>query len=662
MEKRSERKNLFVLAIVVLLLVPGYGRASTDTINVVDILYQSYGMKEEITIVADREFSASSRMMREPDRIVIEAAHVDPGIFSKEILINGSLVEKLVPVVSNTDNGVTSFELFLAQSAGHLLNQNGNALKIVIDKALPIADSNPVVEQVAEAEPTNPVVIEVPEIKEPEATAIDGLESIELALATESEPIVPDNLILEAAAPLIIAQTEAEPAAAAPAASESQPAPGGTLTVDLGADSIYGLQAPEKYTGKPISLDFKDIDVLDVFRLIAEVSGFNVVIDPDVKGKITIRLDNVPWDQALDVILKNQGLDKEIEGNVMRIAYMTKLRDERVLKRQMEEAKARIRERDTKIVYLSYAKSADIAPLIKKLLSVQGDIIIDDRTNSLIVLDFTENIERAIKLIKILDVRTKQVFINAQIVRTDKNFSRQLGIQWGGRFVADAVHGNTSGYQFPNQYMVDLQQGTEDGYAVNLPSGSQLIGLTFGNVLDTLKLRAALTAAESEGLTKTISNPRVTTSDNKKANVTSGSRIPYQTFTKEGTGEIEWIDAGIKLDATPHVTHDNFISMNVSVTKDAPDFSNLVNGAPPINQNRASTDVIIKDGETLVIGGLNETIVGDSQARIPFLGRIPILGLLFKNMSKSNKFSDLLIFITPQIMKWGEQAPITGEL
>jgi len=435
---------------------------------------------------------------------------------------------------------------------------------------------------------------------------------------------------------------------------------------DMDAEGVFGMAVPEKYKGKPISLDFKDIDVLDVFVLISEVSGFNVVVDPDVKGRITIRLENVPWDQALEVILKNQGLGKEVEGNVMRIANMSKLRDENVLKRQMAEAEEMARPRDTRILYLSYAKAVELEPLVRKVLSRRGEIIVDERTNAMIVVDIPENLEQGVSLIRELDVRTKQVSINAQVVNTTKNFARNLGIQWGGTFAADKYHGNTTGYRFPNNMFVDFTGEDDSDYAVNLPSGQKLLSLKMGNVLDTLKLQAALSASENEGMTKVISNPRVTTADNTPANVESGYDIPYSTVNADtGAQSVAFISASLRLSVTPHITNDRFISMEIEVTKNQPDFANTANAGgqgTPIIKNVANTRVLVKDGETVVIGGLNETSNGTSQSRIPWLGRVPIIGLLFKNHAKTSTFTDLLYFITPTIIQSSDETIREGEI
>jgi len=422
------------------------------------------------------------------------------------------------------------------------------------------------------------------------------------------------------------------------------------------ATQVYGLQEPKSYKGKPIFLDLKDADVLDIFRLIAEVSGFNVVVDPDVAGRITLRMDNVPWDQALEVILKNQGLGKEIEGNIMRIAANAKLRDEHIVKMQLEDAKRRALPIESVILYLSYADIADMESSIRPFLTERGSIMSDTRVNAIIVRDIKSALTAITDLVGILDVRTRQVTLDAQIVVTAKNFTRSLGIQWGGRFFADAEHGNTTGYRFPNNMGVNVTNGDDPDsakYAVNFPAGSQLLGLTFGNVMDTLRLNVALSASEKEGLTKTIARPTVTTLNNQSGTISSGDKIPYFNTSSTDGATVTFQDATTSLDVTPHITNDDWINLDVNITRDFP--GENTKAGPAIRTNTASTKVLVSNGDTLVLGGLNQSQQTLNNNRIPWLGKVPFLGWLFKDDERSTTFSDLLFFITPRIIADEEQ-------
>ncbi|MBN2382009.1 type IV pilus secretin PilQ [bacterium] len=431
--------------------------------------------------------------------------------------------------------------------------------------------------------------------------------------------------------------------------SMPQTATAGTyIEKTIGTDDIHQSSELPIYEGIPISLDLKNADIIDIFLTISELTGYNVIIDPKVKGKINIRMNEVPWDQALDIILRQMELGKEYtgtkspefpRGNIIRIASVSSLRKEANERKALLDAQKVAEPLITKIIYLSYSKAQQMQSIVKKLLSRRGEIIVDKRTNSLLITDIPANLDKVRNMITLLDVRTKQVLIMSKIITTKKDFSRELGITWGANVVGDAIHGNTTGYRFPNNYNMD--------YAVSLPSGNNILGVSLGNILDTFNLSAILSASEAEGLTKVISNPRVLTSDNVEAMIKSGTQIPYIIETDEGF-RYAFKEAVIQLKVTPHVTHDNFIQMDVEIKKDAPDYTF---DPPGILTNRASTDVLVKDGDTFVIGGLNQTTTGWDSSRIPFVHNIPIIGWLFKNKRIKNEYDDLLVFITPKLVQ-----------
>lgn len=420
------------------------------------------------------------------------------------------------------------------------------------------------------------------------------------------------------------------------------------------ADNAYAEQAEKQYKGIPISLDLKDADVIDIFLTISELTNYNIIVDPKIHAKINIRMHDVPWDQALDIILKQLSLGKAFtgtkspefpKGNIIRITTMGKLKAEANARRALMEARKIAEPLFTKIFYLSYANAAELKMKVKKLLTSRGQIIVDKRTNALIVTDVTPSLNKVKNMISLLDVRTKQVLISSQIITTKKDFSRDLGIQWGGKFTADSVHGNTTGFRFPNNYSVD--GSSNGGYAVNLPAGSPIVGLSLGNVLNTMQLNFVLSAGETEGLTKVISSPRIMTSDNISAEIKTGTQIAYTVFSDRGL-EVQFKDAVISLKVTPHITNDNFIKMKIDAKKDSPDFSVT---PPAINTNNAKTQVLVRDGDTIVIGGLNQSTEGWHEERIPFFHKIPFLGWLFKSHGIKNEYDDLLVFISPKIMQ-----------
>lgn len=434
----------------------------------------------------------------------------------------------------------------------------------------------------------------------------------------------------------------------------------------MGSFGDKTLRSGEKqYTGEPFSFDFKDIDIKDLFRFIADISGLNVILDPAVKGSVTLKLTEVPWDQALDLITKNQGLGYTIEGNVIRIAPVQKIADEERKRAEQERQMMLSAPLVTKIKPLSYAKAADVDRVVKRLLTPKGTSIIDSRTNTLIITDINTNIDAIINLIDTLDSRTAQVLIEARIVETRKNFSQAFGIQWGFRGIVDPTFGNNTTLQFPNNVLLDgapltptggLTNNPLGGYAVNLPTDAapnSAIGLSLGNILDTFRLDIALMALENSGNARVLSSPKVATQNNTKAEILQGQQIPYQTIANN-TITTTFINAALRMSVTPQITSEGTIIMDIELENNSPDFSHLVGaagGTPPINIERATTTLLVEDGGTTVIGGIFQNSDSYAQGRTPILHRIPLLGWLFKNTNVNRTNSELLIFITPRILR-----------
>lgn len=422
----------------------------------------------------------------------------------------------------------------------------------------------------------------------------------------------------------------------------------------------------EEYTGEMISLDFKDADVKDVLRFFSEISGLNIILDPEVAGNVTVRLTEVPWDQALDIILRNQGYGKALRGNVLRIAPHAKLASEEKAERDLRMEQ----ELNTRIITttrpISYARAEDVKGILDQVISQRGSVLVDERTNTLVIREVErEAQQKQIRdLINILDEPTPQVEIEARIVETTKQFERSLGVQWGFSGTASAQTGTTTDFTFPNNYKVkgDLlasdsglpSELPNSGWAVNLPvpNATAGIGLHFGNILDTLQLDLALTAAESDGYARTLSAPKITTQNNQNASIESGFQIPIQT-TANQTTSVTFVSASLQLQVTPQITSDNTVIMTINVTQDFPNFALAVlsGGNAPINTRRASTQVLVADGATTVIGGIFQFAEDNSSARVPFLGKLPLVKYLFHNSQKSRQNTELLIFITPHIKK-----------
>ncbi|MHB8056066.1 MAG: type IV pilus secretin PilQ, partial [Candidatus Aminicenantales bacterium] len=419
----------------------------------------------------------------------------------------------------------------------------------------------------------------------------------------------------------------------------------------------------EKYSGDLISPRFKDADLRDVILWVGGRVGLNVIIDQDVRGRVTVSFEDVPWDQFLDMILKNNKLGRILEGNVLRVAPLNVLAEEEKAMMTLQKAREASGPILTKTYNLSYATSRDVFEIIKNKKSDRGEIVIDARTNALIVSDVQEKLDLIDQIIATLDAATPQVTIETRIVEATSSFVRNLGIQWGFKAVADPYYGNQTSLQFPNKIGVDgalIPQGNTTkgiggplgGYAVNLPASSfsTAIGVSLANVLDTFRVDMALTALETEGTGKIVSSQRVTAQNNKEAYINQGRQIPVQT-TANFTVSTQYVNAGLELRATPQITAEGTIIMTLDIQNNAADFSNLVNGIPPITTQSAKTTVMVPDGGTTVIGGIYRVEDSVTKERVPFLHQIPILGALFKNLAKNRTNRELLIFITPRIQK-----------
>ena len=433
----------------------------------------------------------------------------------------------------------------------------------------------------------------------------------------------------------------------------------------LPSDDIKAMgEIRREYTGQPISLELVDADVKQVFGVFHEMSGLNFVLDPGVSGTVTIVVDQVPWDQALDVILKNNGLSMQMEGNVVRVAPVTKLAQEAQQKRQLWENQELEAPPVTITRTLSYARAKDIEKVVRDaIISTKGRVVIDERTNTLVIRDVPGRLSSIEGLMAVLDAETPQVMIEARIVEASSNFVRNLGIQWGFRGVADQYYGNATNLQFPNSILVDGAQipvgtvtkgigGPLGGYAVNLPAPAfnTVLGFSFANVLDTFRVDVAISALETAGDGKIISRPSVVTQNNQQAEIIQGRQIPVQTVANF-TVTTRYVNAALELRATPQITAEGTIIMTIEIQNNAADFANLVNGIPPITMQSAKTTVMVPDGGTTVIGGIYRTEDSVTRERVPFLHQIPILGNIFKNFARTKTSRELLIFITPRIIK-----------
>ena len=462
------------------------------------------------------------------------------------------------------------------------------------------------------------------------------------------------------------AQEAAAPAQAAPAQAAPSIEPAVNLAAEQKAHTNQATSGP-KYTGEPISVNLKDVDLKDFFRLIHEISGLNVVLDPDVKGTLTIVLDDVPWDQALDIVLKNNTLSRQLDGNVLRIATVDTLRKEAEARRAEREAEALAVDKITVTRFLSYAHSKDVVLTVKKFLSQRGDVEADDRTNAIIINDIPSVIPPIDRLLTQLDRKTQEVEIEARVVAATRSFARDIGTQfgfgWGNS--ANAVGGATSVGTSPLGAFGGTPLYGVVGTAQpspttlnqiplfsNMPAIGPTSGLSFQNTSNSIRLDAILTMAESRGLLKILSRPRVVTQNNIQAVVKQGVRVPVVTNSQlNGPATTTYIDAFLRLTVTPQITVENTIFLNVDVENTTPDFGREVLGNPTLVTQQATTQVLVTDGGTVVIGGVIQTSNSVNIQQVPLLGSIPWLGNLFKHQSVNSSNQELIFFITPRIVQ-----------
>ena len=461
----------------------------------------------------------------------------------------------------------------------------------------------------------------------------------------------------------------AAPSAAPPATSPSE----SRQSVGGGQGNRTSL-GKKRYTGRRIDLDFKGADIHNILRLLADVGQVNVIVADDVRGEVTIKMRDVPWDQALDVVLRSKGLGSVREGNLLRVAPLPLLEKELEAEIARQKQVAEVLPIETRLIGVSYADASGIQSHAKDLLTQRGKISVDGRTNTLIVSDVVKSLQLVEDLVRNLDTQTSQVVIEARIVEANSNFARQVGVQWGGDGYMDTTHGNPTGLVFP--YNVGIAGGSDDSKApitglvpgprsgtgignpnflVNMPAPAGMgtgaaIGLTMGSVAGAFNLNLRLSAYESTGSIRILSSPRITTMDNQEAVIDQGVSIPVSTVSAMGA-QTQFVDAKLHLGVKPHVTNEGTIALSVNVTRNEPDFVNTgARGDPSIQKKEAKTQMLVRDGDTAVIGGIYTRNSGISSNRIPYFSDIPVLGWFFRSKKENDNRSEFMIFITPRIV------------
>jgi type IV pilus assembly protein PilQ len=666
-----------------------------------EVTAETVGDGVVVHLLADGNIQATDFLLANPPRLVIDLAGVKNSVRRRVLPVAGGLVTRVrVSQFQSAPDPVTRVVLDLTRPAPYTVRRDGERLSVLVgDLASPAASAPSATPGgVAVEEPV--VVAEVPAPSQAEPAAGKPAPSRtkiaeaqtpapEPARAVPAEPgRVPAEPAVAPAEPVVVPPPHAKPPASEPPlplppgireARRSRPAEsnaarrGASKTAEPPAsreDALFEAAAAvlaqqegaarageltafqsrtlaegqSQFTGEPISLDLKDADIKDVFRTISQLTGLNIVIDPEVRGTVTVQLENVPWDQALDLILKQNGLGYVLENNIMRIATTAKLQTEESDRARLAEARQAAEPTRTVIKKLSYARATEITPTLKSIMSRRGDIVVDTRTNTLIIREIPTFLPAVLQLIENLDTSTPQVMIEARIVETTKTLGRSLGINWGFNGVADVAHGNTTNLVFPNN--------VDGGFRVGLQNGPVVGNIRLGNILDTFNLDISLTAAENQGLLKIISSPKLAALTNTSALVQSGVQIPVQT-TVNNTTTVIYVDATLRLEVTPQITAEGTILLNVNVQKREPAVAlNLALGQNvPLTIREYRGQVLVRDGGTTVIGGIFQINDQDQNNMIPGLWKIPILGNLFRNKTRTEKHDELLIFITPRILR-----------
>ena len=483
-----------------------------------------------------------------------------------------------------------------------------------------------------------------------QARAVDAMQALASTPAAQASPLLAVSVpasVLPAGSAALMALATAIPQA------PTLPATGGA--------AVTPQEPQRRFTGATANFNLEDADLLGTLRLIQDISGLNMVIDPGITGKVNLVLNQVPWDQALDVVLKQNKLGYVVEDTIVRIAPLSVLADEQTQRRKLADEQALAGQLVTFPKTLSYAKVDEMQPLIRDLLSSRGTVRMDARTNTVIVTDLQDRINTVTDLIQTLDRPQPQVEIEARIVETSKVYSRQLGIQWGFQGNVSPALGNTTGLAFPNNGSLGGRLGSTTGPAggpqtpsavdLGVPATSS-VGLALGSINGAFNLDAQLSALESSGHGTILSTPRVSTLNNVEAEMTQGVQIPIQTISNN-TVTVSFQDAALKLKVTPQITAADTVIMKVALENSQPDFARAAGPAsvPPINTQRALTTLLVNDGQTTVIGGIYTSNQQKTTDSTPGLGDIPLIKWLFRRDRVNDDSKELLIFITPRIIR-----------
>ena len=595
------------------------------------------GSSLEVHIAGNGGLRYKAFRLNDPERLVIDVQGVKNSVAKPMVAVNDGPVQRVrVAQFAAGADPVARVVLDLTGKTEYAITPTGESLLITFGGAAPRAmvASAPAPARVAAVEAPKPA-------SSPEAIPVVAEN------ATWKMPETPANgarQVINSPADQVPPDTSRRVTAPQPSTNTGENVfdDAAAQNVPVGGRTLSGQG--RVFSGDPISLNLKDADIKDVLRTFAQLTGLNIAVDPQVSGSVTVDFVDVPWDQALDLILRQNGLTYTIEGNVMRIGTIDRLAAETVATRRLADEE-RLNVPLTTIGFkLSYARATEVSGLLRDLASPRAKIIVDARTNQLIISEIPQYLQTMRNLIETVDIPNRQVVIEARVVETTKTFTRAFGVDWGFNGAFDPALGTGPGLIFPNRI------GYTGGPFTFTGGAPPVFSMVLTDVLGTFNLDFALHAAETEALVRVVSAPKVTTQDNMAAEIQSGVQIPYQTRVNFTT-TISYIDATLRLSVTPQITEAGTIIMDISVQKTTP--GEPIEGAAgtPLSTRQARTRVMVRDGGTAVIGGIYQASDSNGQSRIPLLGHLPVVGALFRSNQTRTQHDELLIFITPRIVR-----------
>ncbi|MBN2338348.1 MAG: type IV pilus secretin PilQ [Acidobacteria bacterium] len=719
-----------ILLLLLALSLPGFTQAGESSgaparelvaaAALTDVRFVPENDRAVITVDADRQIAPEQFMLDNPRRLVLDFPNTRNRIPFTRLPIRTASVKKLrVQQYQTSPSLITRMVFDLEEGHGtHELSVDSGSVRLVFhpgqNSAAPektvsaaagrreyaIKPYSPPEQPAAAVQPAAASVIKPAAVRPAAATVIKPAAA-EPAAASAIKPAAVQPATASAIKPAAVqpaAASAIKPAAVRPAAApvpEAARPQAPPLIAALAQSAVPGNGSGStngsRFSGHPLTLDLVNVPLVDFFRLMADEGGINIVLDPAVKGTLSMKVVKMPWDQIFEAALRNNGLDKQIEGTMVRVARKSTLQDEARQEESLKKANLLAADLQTRIKRLNYAKAKDLIDAVSDQKTVRGTVVVDERTNSLILTDIPASIARQIDLIEALDLPQAQVEIEARIVSASRNFARDIGVQFGfvqgnlervtvggpntfgtiggtrpsatpdktyaagnpitGR--GAGITGDDGGTASESAAVSTGTQATNKGnYNVNLPAARAFggLGISVGNIFDTFLLDAAITAGETKGMAKLISQPKVIAQNNSRAVVTQGLRFPVP-INSNNTVTIQFFDAALTLTATPQITYEGNIVLDLKVENNTADFGNSVDGVPSIRTSESSTRVLVTDGGTTVIGGILLDEDANSENKVPGLGSLPVIGHLFKNTSVTRSTQEILFFVTPRIVK-----------